>query len=366
MWNGASMRDEPVFDSFGLRMKSPAALPRATPRTSGASRSTYFEIPLGGLPWAGTVMLDWNISARIENIHQRQARFEPLNLTSTEIQRLRHLVLSIPRDAAVLGAFAAAEPETRRTPRAHDVDRYNARTDVASMYLAQAPDYLLHLLDGGDSGGLVMDSVADDDPYEPDPFRAWFMISYATFLKAASLHRERLKSRRERVERFATWLEHELRISPGLEAWIGFKLLAGRGDQPGKAERLLKLGRPHGSADAVWGATWDLMYTRIPAMMTVPPLRGTWRLPISFVTDDAALVDVFDGSSSPFLVTNANGVTLGGGHVDLTLLHDDVQPIVRNYLKREKLRVLTSSPGLTDDAMNRAARLAQSLEPLFE
>lgn len=357
------MGDEPVFDSFGLRMKSPAALPRATPR---AGRSTYFEIPLGGLPWAGTVMLDWNISARIENIHRRQARFEPLNLTSTEIQRLRRLVLAIPRGAAVLGAFAAAEPETRRAPQAHDVSRYNARTDVASVYLAQAPGYLLHLLDGGDSGGLVIDSVADDYPYEPDPFRAWFMISYATFLKAASLHRERLNSRRERVERFATWLEHELRVSPGQEAWIGFKLLAGRGDQPGKAERLLKLGRPRGSADAVWGATWDLMYTRIPAMMTVPPLRGTWPLPILFVTDDAALVDVFDGRSSPFLVTNANGVTLDGGHVDLTLLHDDVQPIVRNYLKREKLRVLTRSPGVTDDAMNRAAALAQSLEPLFE
>ncbi|CAN7219816.1 hypothetical protein LJR045_000790 [Microbacterium sp. LjRoot45] len=311
-------------------------------------------------------MLDWNISARIENIHRRQARFEPLNLTSTEIQRLRRLVLAIPRGAAVLGAFAAAEPETRRAPQAHDVSRYNARTDVASVYLAQAPGYLLHLLDGGDSGGLVIDSVADDYPYEPDPFRAWFMISYATFLKAASLHRERLNSRRERVERFATWLEHELRVSPGQEAWIGFKLLAGRGDQPGKAERLLKLGRPRGSADAVWGATWDLMYTRIPAMMTVPPLRGTWPLPILFVTDDAALVDVFDGRSSPFLVTNANGVTLDGGHVDLTLLHDDVQPIVRNYLKREKLRVLTRSPGVTDDAMNRAAALAQSLEPLFE
>src|SRR5687767_14611455 len=103
-------------------------------------------------------MLDWNISARIENIHRRQARFEPLNLTSAEVQRLRRLVLAIPEGAAVMGAFAAAEPETRRTPRAHDVDRYNARTDVASVYLAQAPDYLLHLLDGGNSGGLVMDS----------------------------------------------------------------------------------------------------------------------------------------------------------------------------------------------------------------
>jgi hypothetical protein len=158
------------------------------------------------------------------------------------------------------------------------------------------------------------------------------------------------------------WLEQELRLSPGAEAWIGLKLLAGSGDQPGKAERLLKLGRQRGTADAIWGATWDLMYTRIPTMVNVPPLLGTWPLPISFVTDDAALVDAFDGTNSPFLVTNAHGVTLGGGHVDLTLLHSDVQPIVRDYLKREMRRVLTTSPGLTDDSMNRAAHLARSLE----
>lgn len=362
---GQSVGEEPVFDAFGLRVKNLAAVPHTIAESNAAGRSTYFDIPRGSLAWAGTVMLDWNISARIENIHRRQARFEPLNLASAEIERLRHLVLAIPRDAAILAAFAAAEPETRRTAQAHDVDRYNTRTDVASVYLAQVPHYLLHLLDGGESGGLVMDSVADDLPYEPDPFRAWFMISYATFLKAASLHREQLNSRRERAERFATWLEHELRISPGQEAWIGFKLLAGRGDQPGKAERLLKLGRPRGVADAVWGATWDLMYTRIPLMMNAPPLLGRWPLPISFVTDDAALVDAFDGSSSPFLVTNANGVTLGGGHVDLTFLHEDVQPIVRDYLKREKRRVLTSSPGLTDDSMNRAAGLAQALATHF-
>lgn len=366
MRNGPGIGEEPVFDAFGLRATSAPTLPHSTNGSGAAGRSTYFDIPRGGLAWAGTVMLDWNISARIENIHRRQARFEPLNLNSVEIERLRHLVLAVPRGAAILGAFAAAEPETRPTARAHDVDRYNTRTDVASVYLAQVPDYLMHLLDGGESGGLVIDSVADDIPYEPDPFRAWFMISYATFLKAASLHREQLSSRRERVERFAMWLVHELRISPGQEAWIGFKLLAGRADQAGKAERLLKLGRPRGVADALWGATWDLMYTRIPGMMNIPPLRGTWPLPISFVTDDAALVDAFDGSCSPFLVTNANGVTLGGGHVDLTLLHDDAQPVVRDYLRREKLRVLTSSPGLTDESMNRAAELAQSLATNFE
>jgi hypothetical protein len=311
-------------------------------------------------------MLDWNISARIESIHRRQASFQPLNLPPIEIERLRNLVLAMPGDAVILGAFAAAEPETRRMARARDIERYNMRTDLASVYLEQVPDYLLHLLDGGRSGGLVVESPIDVAPYEPDAFRAWFMISYATLLMAAILCREKQSSRRERVQRYATWLERELRLSPGPEAWIGFKLLAGRGNQPGKAARLLKLGRAQGIADSIWGATWDLMYTRISGIMAVPPLRGTWPLPISFVTNDAGLVDALDGSGAPFLVTNANGVTLGGGQVDLTLLHEDVQSVVRDYMRREKPRVLSSSPGPTDVSMNRAVQLARSLELHFE
>ncbi|GMA91939.1 hypothetical protein [Homoserinibacter gongjuensis] len=198
-------------------------------------------------------MLDWNISSRIEHIHRRQARFEPLNLNSAESERLRQLALGMRRGTVVMGAIAAAEAETRRTAGAYNVDRYNARTDVASVYLTQVPDYLLHLLSGGQSGGLVIGSEPDDIPYTPDPFRAWFMISYATLLMAAKLYRDQSIARRERVERFASWLQSDLQLSPSHEAWVGFKLLAGRGDQPGKAARLLKLGRSRGLADALWG-----------------------------------------------------------------------------------------------------------------
>ncbi|WP_284300504.1 hypothetical protein [Homoserinibacter gongjuensis] len=95
-------------------------------------------------------------------------------------------------------------------------------------------------------------------------------------------------------------------------------------------------------------------------------MQGIRPLPIAFVTDDAALVDAFDGSDSPFLVSNANGVTFGGVQVDITLLHDDVHSIVRSHLEREKLRVLTDSTGLTDASINRASRLAADLALHFD
>lgn len=325
-------------------------------------RREYLSIPAGALPSAGTVMLDWNISARIANIHRRQGRFEPLNLAAVEVDRLRSLVAAIPEGAEILGAFGAAEPETRRTYRVADVERYNERTDIASVYLSQVPDYLLHLLDGGESGGLLIESAPDEVPFASDVLRAWFMVSYAALLKAVVLHRGQSTSRADRVDQYRFWLERELKILPGRESWIGFKLLGGKGDQVGRAKRLLKIGGKNDLREAVWGATWDLMYTRIPGMMAAPPFIGNWPLPITFVTDDAALVDVLSGSSDPFVTNNAHGVVIGGESIDLSLLHDDVQSIVRSYINRERVRVLTESRGLTESAMRRAGRLAASLE----
>lgn len=161
-------------------------------------RSEYLAVPAGALTSAGTVMLDWNISARIANIHRRQGRCEPLNLAAVEVERLRRLVAAIPKGAEILGAFGAAEPETRRTHRVADVERYNERTDIASVYLSQVPDYLLHLLDGGESGGLIIESTPDEVPFASDALRVWFMVSYAALLKAVVLHRARNTSRTDR------------------------------------------------------------------------------------------------------------------------------------------------------------------------
>ena len=104
-------------------------------------RKAYLELPSGSLATAGTVMLDWNISARIANIHKRQLSFQQLNASSIEMDRLRSLVSAIPPGAEILSAFGAAEPETRRMQAVSDIDRYNQRTDIASVYLSQVPEY---------------------------------------------------------------------------------------------------------------------------------------------------------------------------------------------------------------------------------
>ena len=325
-------------------------------------RDRFLEMPPGGLAAAGTVMLDWNISARIANIHRRQAKFEKLNLNAVEMARMRNLVAAIPPEAEILGAFGAAEPETRRMRGDADVDRYNERTDIASVYLSRVPDYLLHLLDGGQSGGLFIESEPDDVPYQPDALRSWFMVSYAALLKAVVIDRETGLSRVERTDRFRFWLEHELRVSASREAWIGFLLLAGTGDHADRARRLLKVAGSRDIRDSVWGATWDLMYSRIPAVMAQPAFRDEWKLPIVFVTDDSGLVDALSGTRTAFVVENALGVGFSGDEIDVTALHEDVRPLVRSYMTRERKRVMHHSRGMTSAVLSRAAYLARRSE----
>ena len=96
------------------------------------------------------------------------------------------------------------------------------------------------------------------------------------------------------------WLEHELEASPGREAWIGFKLLGGKGDVPAKAARLLKVASSKDITNSAWGPTWDLMYIRMPELMTLPPYRGQWPLPLAFVTDNSALVETLGGRIASF------------------------------------------------------------------
>jgi hypothetical protein len=325
-------------------------------------RESYLELPTDGLATAGTVMLDWNISARIANIHLRQARSEKLNLNAAEMIRLRNLVATIPPGADILGAFGAAEPETRRARGVADVHRYNERTDIASVYLSRVPGYLLQLLDGGQSDGLLIESEPDDAPYHPDALRSWFMVSYAALLKAIVIDREKGLSRIERLDRFRFWLEHELQVSASREAWIGFLLLAGTGDYPDRARRLLKVAGGRDIRDSVWGATWDLMYSRIPAVMAQPMFRKSWKLPIVFVTDDSGLVDALAGTRTAFIVENAHGVGFSGDEIDMTALHEDARPLIRSYMARERERVLLHSRGMTSAVLSRAAYLARRSE----
>lgn len=325
-------------------------------------REQYLQLPAGGLASAGTVVLDWNISARIEHLHRRQAEFEPLNLKSVEMRRLRDLAETIPDHALVIGGWSAAEPETRRVFRPVELDRYTKRASAAEVYLSEARDYLLHLLEGGESGGLIIES---DDEATSDSFdflRSWFTVSYSALITAAAIHAQDGMTRFERVDKFRFWMERELKVSPSREAWIGFQLLGGEGELPARARRLLKLDRDGDPREAVWGATWDLMYSRLPALMAQSWSAREVRLPVVFVTDDLGLVESMRGLETVFVAENARGIEFSGDRIEVDALHEDVRQLVRDYMNRENRRVLLRSGGMTRSVIQRAAYLARRAE----
>lgn len=326
-------------------------------------RKEFFQLPPKGLESAKSVLIDWNISARIAGVHKRQLEGRPLNLHAVEMARLRNLVKSIPVEAQVISVFSAAEPEARRLESIADPERYNLRVDASSFYLTEGREYLLHLLDGGETGGLVIESEILPVDVWVAWLRSWFMVSYAALLQAVVIHREALATPSERVDRYRFWLEHELRVSPSREAWIGFCLLAGVGDYSGRARRFLKLDGAADICDSVWGATWDLMYSRLPAMFSQSSFRQYVDLPAVFVTDDEALVQVLEHLSPAFGVENAMGVEITGESVLIEGLDRRVHEAVRAYMDRERRRVLMRSEGITADVKSRAsylARVAQS------
>lgn len=325
-------------------------------------RDVFYQLPPAGLADSRSVLLDWNISSRLAALHRRQLEGSPVNLGEATAMRLRNLAFSIPPDAQVISVFSASEPEVRRLENLADPHRYNTRADAASFYLTEGREYLIHLLDGGQTGGLVIDSEVMPVDGWVAWLRSWFMVSYAALLQAVVIHNEAIADPEERVDRYRFWLEHELKVSASREAWIGFCLLAGVGESPGRVRRFLKLDGSRDIRDSVWGATWDLMYSRLPGMFALPAFRQYADPPTVFVTDDEALVQVLEHLSPAFGVENAVGLQITGEAVLIDMLDPRVHQTVRTYMDREKRRVLMRSEGMTPAVRSRAKYLARKAQ----
>lgn len=292
----------------------------------------------------------------MERFHKQQLRGDPIDGTSIEAIRLRNLALSIPVGAELISAVSASEPETRRRQTVGDSARYDSRADLASFYLTEGREYLLALLDGQPSGGLVIqsnDSGRRDDTFEV--MREWLQVSYAALLKAVEIDRTSMSPPADKVDTLRFWLEHQLGVSPSREAWLGFLLLAGPPRERQMVRRLLKLDSRADILDSIWGAAWDLMYTRLPSLYEQSMFRKHARLPVTFVTDDSALIDAVASIVPTLGVVNAHGVEFTGDEIDTSAMSEEVLQVLRPYMAREGERILMRSEGMTTQVLRRAA-----------
>jgi hypothetical protein len=328
-----------------------------------SARETFHEYPTSSLAHARTVMLDWNVSARLEAIHKAQLADEAISIGAEQGLRLRHLVEAIPSDAKLVTAVGAAEPELRPAATLMNVEKFNRRANIPAFYLDSWGDYLLHLLDGGKSELRELPPVTNEATDEAKGLHPWLVTAYAALLKAADIKRRSNGSAPERAEEYRFWLEHEFKGAPSREAWLGFVLLGGSPSHAQGVSHFLKLTRGGGSRPAdIWGAAWDLSYTRLVGMVDHGQLKGSVAAPLCFVSDDNHLAEVMKSVSSVGAMAGVARSPFVADALDGTLLAPEVFDIFAAYAQRESKRVVERSKGLTRTLMNRAAYEALQLE----
>jgi hypothetical protein len=191
-------------------------------------------------------------------------------------------------------------------------------------------------------------------------------VSYSALLKAVEVHLSHTGSVEEKVDAFRFFLERILKASPSREGWVGFLLLGGMPESQQRARRLLKIDGKSNLFDSIWGATWDLWYTRMPTMVQQSIFSARVKTPLTFVTDDEALVQVVAGLRESFPIRNVLGTEFGADQPDFDELVPAVRPLVQGYMARDGNRVITSSRGITRATMRGAQYEARQLERAIE
>lgn len=275
------------------------------------SRSEFLYYPKRSAAKAQTFLLDWNVASRLVSLHGGQ-RFEGSPATQ---ERILDLGSRFPSGGAAIAGFAAAEPEVRPKPGGQDPERMVNRARIAVEMLERGHDHFPGFLDG--SVGPKSIVQVDSEPASRsriDEFGDIFVRpTYAILLKALALKLGG-GSAESRVDRFRFWLRAELEYRPTREVWLGMLLLAGNSKGLALVENMLKLGKaltPDQRFKDIWGASWDIMYTRLVGFSAD---RGMWPelpRPFVFVTDDAKLYEAFEEVLLIGMARTATGVSAG-------------------------------------------------------
>ena len=238
-----------------------------------------------------TFYLDWNIATKINSLWNGN-KFEG---DPTTRARLLDLADRFSDKCRVVGGFSAAEPETRPDGQSVNIERLYSRTANIIAMLEQGSSLFPKFLDG------VIDPKDVIHPYngpkESDPLYGlddmFIRPCYVVLMKAVIL-RAQENDVATRIRDYEFWLNHELKYRPSREIWLGMLLLAGNSNGLRLVSDILKLGKkrtPKERVRDVWGATWDIFYTRITDASADPSILPGHKRPFVFVTDDQRLYE---------------------------------------------------------------------------
>ncbi|MEV8143788.1 hypothetical protein [Specibacter sp. NPDC078709] len=239
-----------------------------------------------------TLLLDANVTGHLDSIAQRGSSYPH----STVRARMADLVRRLDEDVLVMPGLGAAESVIRREAEMSKVSNYHRRSENAMRLLVDDRASLRAWLKGED----VLPTVYAPDTVEGSSgvldkdlriVRENLIIpSYATLLKSYQLYLEQgdpVDAFKE-LELFA----EELFSRGSRELMLGALLLTGNSTGRQLALSIMKLHNEQDlktTLDKLWNTSFDLTYSRVARMPSLPELRTRFVQPAVFVTDDRNL-----------------------------------------------------------------------------
>lgn len=305
----------------------------------GASKYLYFPAQYDGR--IKTLLLDANVTGHLDTIARKGSHNDVVVRN-----RMADMVGRLDDDVKVMPGLGAAESVIRRGTELKDPANYHRRSGNATRLLVDGRAALRAWLNGDDA-------QLDPRPVEGDDYpsgildgdfrivRDDFIIpSYAMVLKTYQLYLE-LRTRRtpwtpassfRELEEFAG----EIFGRGSRELMLGALLLAGNPTGRAMALNIMKLHAEKGLEDtlkALWNTSFDLTYSRVATMPSLPELRNVVAQPAVFVTDDKHLGKLLEIIEPVGAIAHKRG---GGMTADLVTIEpfvcedliDDVTDIV--------------------------------------
>lgn len=275
------------------------------------TRHEFFYYPNSAQGGPKTIFLDWNVATRLESLYNGNTLSQ-----SPEIQqRLLNLAQIVSEDTVIVSGFAASEPEARPSDAPAQQERFNKRANIA-LELLKSPEHSLEKIMKGQISAkqLVDETTPTATEFEPQKFsNYWIRPNYVVLLKSFLLSHKNI-STVSKLEELRFFLKSEINYRPSRELIVGTLLIAGNNEGRSLATSLLKSEKTRTSEQRVndlWGAAWDLFYSRLPGFQTASPIFGDLRSPSIFVTDDEKLLDTISGISLLGTLRDSHGLDIG-------------------------------------------------------
>lgn len=248
---------------------------------------------------------------------------------------MKHLVERLDDDALVLAGLGASESVMRRGGM-QSIVNYERRSSNARALLDNGAVGVRAWLDDEVQTSLATDSERADaevDAYDFEIVREnLIMPSYALILMAYRLYLENHSP--EASFRILAAFAEELFGRGGREVMFGALLLTGNSQGRSMALNIMKLQEEKDfetTRNLLWNTSFDLTYSRVAVMTSLPELRGQFTQPCAFVTDDKhlgtflRLIDPQGAIAHP----NGGGVTGDYAHMSHLIKEDAFGAVVR-------------------------------------